>query len=61
LALALAAHDPERTMARGYALVQDRAGVPLGSAASARAARELTLHFHDGVVAAEIAGEKETE
>jgi exodeoxyribonuclease VII large subunit len=61
LTLALAAHDPQRTMARGYALVQDRAGVPLGSAASARAARELTLHFHDGAVAAEIAGEKETE
>ena len=26
LALALAAHDPERTLARGYALVEDRAG-----------------------------------
>ncbi len=61
LALALAAHDPQRTMARGYALVQDRAGVPLGSAAAARRARELTLRFHDGAVAAEIAGEKETE
>jgi exodeoxyribonuclease VII large subunit len=61
LALALAAHDPQRTMARGYALVQDRAGVPLGSAAAARSARELTLHFHDGAVAAEVAGEKESE
>ena len=27
-ALALAAHDPERTLARGYALVEDRAGTP---------------------------------
>ena len=61
LAMALAAHDPQRTMARGYALVQDRAGVPLGSAAAARNARELTLRFHDGAVAAEVAGEKETE
>jgi exodeoxyribonuclease VII large subunit len=61
LALALAAHDPQRTMARGYALVQDRAGVPLGSAAAARTARELTLRFHDGAVAAEVAGDKETE
>jgi exodeoxyribonuclease VII large subunit len=61
LALALAAHDPQRTMARGYALVQNRAGVPLGSAAAARSARELTLRFHDGAVAAEVAGEKETE
>ena len=40
LALALAAHDPERTLARGYALVQDRAGEPLGSAAAARTARD---------------------
>jgi exonuclease VII large subunit len=48
-------------MARGYALVQDRAGVPLGSAAAARTARELTLRFHDGAVAAEVAGDKETE
>jgi exodeoxyribonuclease VII large subunit len=60
LALALAAHDPQRTMARGYALVQDRAGTPLGSAAAARRARELTLRFHDGAVAAEVAGEEET-
>ena len=61
LALALAAHDPQRTMARGYALVQDRGGVPLGSAAAARDAGRLTLRFHDGAVAAEVAGEKETE
>jgi exodeoxyribonuclease VII large subunit len=61
LALALAAHDPQRTMARGYALVQDRAGVPLGSASAARRAMELTLRFHDGTVAAEVAGDKETE
>jgi exodeoxyribonuclease VII large subunit len=61
LALALAAHDPQRTMARGYALVQDLGGVPLGSAAAAREAAHLTLHFHDGAVAAEVAGKKETE
>ena len=30
LALALGAHDPERTLARGYALVTDRAGGALG-------------------------------
>lgn len=61
LALALAAHDPRRTMARGYALVQDRDEVPLGSAAAAREAARLTLRFHDGAVAAEVAGEQETE
>jgi exodeoxyribonuclease VII large subunit len=54
LALALAAHDPDRTLARGYALVQDRAGEPLGSAASARDARDLRLRFHDGVVDAAV-------
>jgi exodeoxyribonuclease VII large subunit len=60
LALALAAHDPQRTMARGYALVEDRAGVPLGSAHAARRAHDLRLQFHDGAVAAEVAaGEEE--
>jgi exodeoxyribonuclease VII large subunit len=56
LRMALAAHDPERTMARGYALVQDREGAALGSAAAARDARRLTLRFHDGPVDADVAG-----
>jgi exodeoxyribonuclease VII large subunit len=54
LALALAAHDPERTLARGYALVEDRAGEALGSAQAARAANDLRLRFHDGTVDAEV-------
>jgi exodeoxyribonuclease VII large subunit len=54
LALALAAHDPQRTLARGYALVEDRAGTPLGTATAARRARDLNLHFHDGVVGARV-------
>jgi exodeoxyribonuclease VII large subunit len=58
LALALAAHDPQRTMARGYALVADGAGAPLGSAAAARDAGELSLHFHDGAVPARVCGEE---
>ena len=58
LALALAAHDPERTLARGYALVQDRGGEPLGSAAAARTARELRLRFHDGSVGARVDDEE---
>jgi exodeoxyribonuclease VII large subunit len=53
-ALALAAHDPERTLVRGYALVQDQAGEPLGSAAAARSARDVALRFHDGVVPARV-------
>ncbi len=54
LSLALAAHDPERTLARGYALVQDRAGQPLSSAVAASEAAEVQLRFHDGVVDARI-------
>lgn len=54
LALALAAHDPERTLARGYALVEDRAGEALGSAAAARAAQDLRLRFHDDTIPATV-------
>jgi exodeoxyribonuclease VII large subunit len=50
LGLALAAHDPDRTLARGYALVSDRQGTPLGSAAAARRAGELDVRFHDASV-----------
>ncbi|MBV9805417.1 MAG: hypothetical protein JO130_19620, partial [Solirubrobacterales bacterium] len=56
LALALGAHDPERTLARGYALVEDRAGQALGSAAAARSAHDLRLRFHDGAIDAEVSG-----
>jgi exodeoxyribonuclease VII large subunit len=54
LALALAAHDPERTIARGYALVEDHAGEPVTSAQEARAAGELSLRFHDGRLRARV-------
>ncbi len=54
LALALAAHDPNRTLARGYALVEDRGGQALGSAAGAREARHVRLRFHDDAVEAEV-------
>ncbi len=59
LALALGAHDPARTMARGYALVTDRPGAPLGSAAAARAAGAVTLRFHDGELPATIDPEED--
>jgi exodeoxyribonuclease VII large subunit len=59
LALALAAHDPQRTLARGYALVEDRAGEPLGSAAAAREAENVRLLFHDGAVPAQVADEED--
>jgi exodeoxyribonuclease VII large subunit len=54
LSLALGAHDPQKTMARGYALVADRQGTPLGSAAATRAAGELELRFHDDRVPARV-------
>ena len=54
LSLALAAHDPERTLARGYALVEDRAGDPLTSSDAARAAHDIRVRFRDGAVEAEV-------
>ncbi len=54
LALALAAHDPQRTLERGYALVESPGGEPLASAAQAREARALRLRFADGAVAARV-------
>jgi exodeoxyribonuclease VII large subunit len=53
-ALALSAHDPSRTLARGYALVTDDHGGPLGSAADARAAGRLSLRFQDGALRATV-------
>jgi exodeoxyribonuclease VII large subunit len=54
LALALGAHDPQRTLARGYALVEDRAGEPLTSAAAVRAAGRFELRLHDDSVRASV-------
>jgi exodeoxyribonuclease VII large subunit len=46
----LAAHDPQRTLERGYALLEDPAGEPVVSAAAARAQPALTVRLHDGRV-----------
>jgi exodeoxyribonuclease VII large subunit len=54
LALALAAHDLERTLARGYAMVERPDGGALTSAAEARASGRATLRFHDGTTEADI-------
>jgi exodeoxyribonuclease VII large subunit len=54
LTLALAAHDPQRTLARGYALVADHAGEPVTTAAAARDAGDVELRFHDGRVPAKV-------
>ena len=48
----LAAHDPQRTLERGYALLEDEAGEPITSAAAARDQAQLTIRLHDGRVEA---------
>jgi exodeoxyribonuclease VII large subunit len=48
LRLALEAHDPQRTLERGYALVEDPAGAPVTTAAGARAHERLALRMADG-------------
>jgi len=55
LALALAGHDPQRTLERGYALVRSPSGDPLPTAALARATGDVRLRFADGTLAARIA------
>jgi exodeoxyribonuclease VII large subunit len=52
--VALRAHEPERTLERGYALVEDRAGEPVTGAAGAVAAERVKLRFADGSVGATI-------
>jgi exodeoxyribonuclease VII large subunit len=54
LALALAGHDPQRTLERGYVLAQSTSGDPIVSAAGARDAGELRLRFADGSLPAKI-------
>jgi exodeoxyribonuclease VII large subunit len=54
LLLALAAHDPERTLARGYAIAEDLDGGLVASAEQARSAGALALRFHDGRVRASV-------
>jgi len=52
----LRAHEPERTLERGYALVEGKGEEPLTSAAAAAAAGEVKLRFADGRVRARIEG-----
>ena len=57
LTMALAAHDPERTVERGYALVTDRGGEVVTSAAAARRTGSVSLRFSDAAVDATIRAE----
>jgi exodeoxyribonuclease VII large subunit len=49
---ALRAHDPERTLERGYALLVDDAGEPLTTAAALREAHTFEARLADGRVRA---------
>jgi exodeoxyribonuclease VII large subunit len=49
-AVALRAHDPERTLERGYALAETPDGEPLTGAAAVAAAKRFSLRFADGRV-----------
>ena len=60
-AVALRAHDPERTLERGYALAESPDGEPVTTATAAVAAGEVRLRFSDGRVRAGIEGEIERE
>jgi exodeoxyribonuclease VII large subunit len=50
--VALRAHEPERTLERGYALVEGEGGEPLSSAAEVSAEERISLRFSDGRVRA---------
>jgi exodeoxyribonuclease VII large subunit len=52
--VAFRAHEPERTLERGYALAEDAGGEPVTSAAAAIAAGRVKLRFADGGVGAKI-------
>ncbi len=52
--VAFRAHEPERTLERGYALAEDAGGEPVANVAAAVAAGRIRLRFADGRVGAEI-------
>ncbi len=54
IAATLAAHEPERVLERGYAIVSDREGEPITSAAAAREAGSADVRFADDHVAVEV-------
>jgi exodeoxyribonuclease VII large subunit len=56
---ALRAHDPERTLERGYALALDGAGEPLTEPAAVRAAGSFDLRMHGGAVPARVRNEED--
>jgi exodeoxyribonuclease VII large subunit len=58
LGLALAGHDPQRTLERGYVLATSPQGEPVTSAEQARRLERLSLRFADGNLAATVEGRR---
>jgi exodeoxyribonuclease VII large subunit len=58
-AAAIRAHDPERTLERGYAIALGPDGQPLAGAAAVREAKEFELRMADGSVPAHVREEVE--
>jgi exodeoxyribonuclease VII large subunit len=56
----LDSYSYEQVLKRGFALVRDGGGAPLGSASQVSAGQELHLQFHDGVVLATAGNEAPT-
>ncbi len=54
LELALAGHDPQRILERGYALVSSERGDPIATAGAARRAGRMRVRFADDTVPARI-------
>lgn len=54
--VALRAHDPQRTLERGYARVEDGSGEPIVNASGARRAGEIKIRFADDAVDAVVGG-----
>ncbi|MDQ2622415.1 MAG: hypothetical protein M3Y45_05170, partial [Actinomycetota bacterium] len=52
--VALRAHDPQRTLERGYARVEDRSGEPVVDPAGARRAADVRIRFAEGPVDARV-------
>ncbi|MEA2373706.1 MAG: Exonuclease large subunit, partial [Thermoleophilaceae bacterium] len=58
---ALRAHDPQRTLERGYALALDAAGQPLPDAGAVRAAQTFDLRMAGGTVPARVGATENEE
>ena len=61
LTAAVNAHDPQRTLERGYALALGADGEPLPTAAAVREAGEFDLRMADGVVRAKPEGVQDSD